>query len=50
MAIRVWNALSNGHGGLDWAGLDVLAATLGIRDIESLINRLITIKLHKPKE
>ena len=42
--------MSNGHGGMDWAGLNLMAALLGIENIESLVNRLLIIKLHKPKD
>jgi len=33
----VWNALSDKQGGMDWAGLEVMVATLGIKDVESLV-------------
>lgn len=42
--------MHNGHGGLDWSGLDTVVALLGIDDIETLINNLLTIKLHKPPD
>lgn len=47
-AIRAWNLLANGMGGLDWAGLPVVAAVLGIADIESLVDALGVIKAHRP--
>lgn len=50
MAIRAWNLLNNGQGAIDWAGLDLVAALLGVQDIEALINRLLIIKSHKPKD
>jgi hypothetical protein len=37
-------------GGLDWAGLHVVCALLGIDDPEALINRLAVIKHHRPPE
>lgn len=46
MAIRVWNALADGHGGIHWAGLDLMVAWLGIDDVEGLLQRLLTIKGH----
>ena len=46
----VFNILSTGMGGIDWSGLDTLVALYGIDDVEGLINRLILIKLHPPKE
>ena len=48
LAIRAWNLLSNGHGGLDWAGLPVVCEHLGIDDPTSLIDRLQVIKTHRP--
>lgn len=48
VAIKAWKLLSNGRGGFDWAGLDSVAALLGVADIEDLINRLLVIKLHRP--
>jgi hypothetical protein len=44
----VWNLLSNGHGGLDWAGLPLAVARLGITDIEALIDDLGAIKTWRP--
>ncbi len=49
MAIRAWNMLGNGMGGIDWAGLDVVCAWLGITDIEGLMARLNIIKHHEPE-
>jgi hypothetical protein len=46
----VWNYLHNGHGGIDWAGLPLIAAVLGVEDVEALIHRLLVIKTHKPPE
>jgi len=40
--------LSNGQGGFDWAGLPVVVALLGVRDVEALVNALLVIKLHRP--
>lgn len=37
-------------GGLDWSGLHLIAAWLGIEDIEGLMLRLSVIKLHTPPE
>lgn len=50
LAIGVWNALENGHGGLDWAGLDLVVAWFGVQDVEGLLHRLMAIKAHKPKK
>ena len=40
--------LANGMGGLDWAGLPIVAELLGIDDIESLVHRLMNIKAWRP--
>lgn len=43
----VWKMLSTGQGGLDWAGLPLVAEFFGITDIESLLTRLAVIKSYK---
>lgn len=48
LAMRTWNMLANGMGGLDWAGLPLAVALLGITDVEGLLHRLQVIKQHKP--
>ncbi|MBY0467604.1 MAG: hypothetical protein K2Q07_01355 [Burkholderiaceae bacterium] len=50
LAIRAWNLLRNGHGGMDWSGLPMVCAHLGIEDIEGLLDRLEVIRNHKPPE
>jgi hypothetical protein len=50
LAIAVWNLLTNGHGGIDWAGLPYAVALHGVTDLAGLITRLQVIKLHKPPE
>lgn len=47
LALRAWNLLANGMGGIDWAGLPLVAALLGIDDAEDLIHRLGVIKNHR---
>ena len=42
-----WNYLTNGHGGIDWAGLPYVVAHLGITDTPALLDRLLVIKTHK---
>lgn len=44
-AIKAYNLLSNGTGGIDWAGLDVVVEMLGIEDVEALIEALLCIRL-----
>lgn len=40
LAIRAWNLL----GGIDWAGLPLVAEILGYDDIELLITQLVVIR------
>lgn len=49
LAVRVWNTLANGMGGLDWAGLPLLVECLGIDDVEQLVHDLAVIKRHQPE-
>lgn len=42
--MRVYGMLENGMGGLDWAGLPLVAEMLGVDDPQMLIVRLETIK------
>lgn len=46
LAIQVWNALANGMGGIDWSGLELQCALLGVQDIEALCHALLAIKTH----
>jgi hypothetical protein len=50
IALRAWNLLANGMGGIDWAGLPMVAALLGVQDVDALVHRLFVIKTHKPFE
>lgn len=45
LAVRAWNML----GGLDWAGLPIVAELLGYDDIELLVAQLMAIR-DKPKD
>lgn len=47
LAIRIFNGLSNGMGGLDWAGLPLLCAYHRVSDVEGLVHRLLVIKTHR---
>lgn len=38
------------QGSIDWAGLPLVAALLGVQDIDTLVRNLMTIKFHKPQE
>lgn len=44
----VYNFLCDGMGGVNWAGLELVTGMLGIEDIEPLMWRLLTIKMHQP--
>jgi hypothetical protein len=44
IAKRAFNFLSNGMGAFDYDGLPVVAALLGVDDIEDLLERLLVIK------
>lgn len=48
MAVHAYNLLANGSGGIDWAGLPVICAYLGITDVEPLIHAIGVIKSHRP--
>lgn len=50
MAVRVFNVLYDGMGGLNWQGLEMWAAKLGVDDIDDLLTRLEIIKMHKRPE
>ena len=40
--------LANGSGGIDWAGLPIVATLLGVADLEAFARHLITIKTYRP--
>jgi len=48
LAIRAWNLLTDRNGGLHLDGIELVAAWLGISDIEGLLLRLEAIKGHRP--
>lgn len=48
--MQAYNLLSNGMGGIDWAGLPLVVAHLGIERIDVLIDTMATIKTHQPRE
>lgn len=50
ITIKAWNMLTNGMGGIDYAGLPLVAAWLGIDDMDDLMTRLLTVKTHKKPE
>jgi hypothetical protein len=51
IAIAVFNALKNGQGGIDWAGLPMVLEWFGVADVAGLLQRLLLIKSYrKPAE
>lgn len=48
LALRAYNLLANGMGGIDWAGVPLVFALLGVADPEPMLHRLGVIKLHRP--
>jgi hypothetical protein len=48
MAIKALNLLSNGMGGIDYAGLPLVAAHLGVDDVDGLLVRFFVIKSRRP--
>lgn len=47
-AFRIAALLKTGTGGIDWAGLPIIAGWLGISDLDGLMRRLETIVTHRP--
>lgn len=48
MALEAWALLGNGMGGIEWSGLPLVAAVLGVGDIERLVHALRVIRTHQP--
>jgi hypothetical protein len=46
LAIRAWNML----GGMEWAGIEVVAEVLGYDDLEVLVTQLQTIRAFQSTE
>jgi hypothetical protein len=49
LALQAWCFLANGAGGIDWAGLPIVAAHLGITDVDGLMHRLYTLRTYTPQ-
>jgi hypothetical protein len=47
MAQQISMALSNGMGGIDWAGLPLFVALHDVHDVEGLVDRMLTIKHYR---
>jgi len=50
MAFKVVSLLKTGTGGINWAGLPLVAGWLGIEDLDGLLDRIAVIALYKPKQ
>lgn len=50
LAIKAWNLLGNGMGGVDWAGFPYVVELLGVQDPEQLMGHLLHIKAYRPPE
>ena len=48
LALEAWALLGNGMGGIDWAGLPLVAALLGVSDVERLVHALRVLRTHQP--
>lgn len=49
-AIAVFNMVSNGMGGIDWGAVPFACDYLGVEDVDVIVERLLVIKSHKPKD
>jgi len=49
-AVHAWNHLANGMGGIDWTGLELVAALFDVADdqLELLLHRLRVVKSYQP--
>jgi hypothetical protein len=45
--MNVYSLLADRNGGVDWAGLPLVAGWLGVHNVEGLMHRLSVIKLHR---
>jgi len=50
LAFKVVSLLKTGTGGINWAGLPLVAGWLGIQDIDGLLDRIAVIALYKPSQ
>jgi hypothetical protein len=49
-AIRAWNLMSDGNGGVRWDALDLAVQMYDVADVPGLVQRLVIIKTHRPPE
>lgn len=45
--MRVFSMLADRQGAVDWDGLELVAAWLGVQDLDGLLHRLSIIKLYQ---
>ena len=50
MATRARNLLANGMGGIDWAGLPLACAYLGVQNVEPFIDALQVLLTYEPPD
>lgn len=50
MAARARNLLANGMGGIDWAGVSLVCAYLGVTQIEPFIDALHVLLTYQPPD
>lgn len=48
MAARARNLLHNGMGGIDWAGIPLVCAYLGVTQIEPFVDALQVLLTYEP--
>ena len=48
IALSIYNALCDGMGGINWAGLELWVEKLGVTDVDGLLDRLVVIRMHEP--
>jgi hypothetical protein len=49
LAMKVAGMLANGMGGYHWDALPLAVAFFGVGDMEDLLERLLVLKLHRPR-
>jgi hypothetical protein len=48
--MNIYALAANGSGGLNWEAVPMLAAWVGVQDVEGLMHRLAVIRLHRKPE
>ncbi len=47
MATKIYHYLKTDGGGIDWDGLEIVCAWMGVQDVDLLLTRLMTIKTYE---